>query len=189
MPMLPVRAAGDRRAVVEVNPLETDKLAFRRSPRQSADPAEWMALNDIWRDHGFDRQGVEDCEAMVPLRRLSRLALRIRNLGGERMQPNNEEERQQLIQRADALEKSLTQTEELMVRTETLIRLVEEVANDLDQLAEDWEAIDRERAERWRNQARQVRSLSEEFGHLEEMEAKEAKTIIGSLREMVRRRH
>jgi DNA repair exonuclease SbcCD ATPase subunit len=103
------------------------------------------------------------------------------------MQPSDEDARRHLIQRADALEKSLDQTEQSMVRTEHLIALVEEIANDLYQLAEDWDPIDPQRAERWRAQEQQIRALSEEFAHLEELEAKEAKSIIATLRSMAHR--
>ena len=103
------------------------------------------------------------------------------------MHPANDEDRRHFLQRADALEKSLDQTEQSMVRTEHLIALVEEIASDLAQLAEDWEAVDPQRAERWRAQEHQIRALSDEFGHLEELEASAAKSIIAKLRQMARR--
>jgi transposase len=104
------------------------------------------------------------------------------------MQPGNEEERRSLIHRADALERSLDQNQQSMIRTEHLMALIEEMASDLRQLAEEWDSIDPQRAERWRAQEQQARALGGEFAHLEELEASEAKAIIASLRHLVRRR-
>ena len=95
-----------------------------------------------------------------------------------------DDDRRHLLQRADALERSLNLTEEAMIRTEHLVMLMEEVANDLYQLAEDWESIDPQRAERWRAQERQIRALSDEFKHHESSETEEAKSIITALRQM-----
>jgi hypothetical protein len=100
------------------------------------------------------------------------------------IQPADDASRSHMIHRADALEKSLDQTEQSMVRTEHLMALVEGIAKELYQLAEDWEPIDPQRAERWRAQEQHVRALSEEFAHLEELEAEEAKSIIATLRQM-----
>jgi hypothetical protein len=103
------------------------------------------------------------------------------------MQPGTGDARRNILHIADAMEQTLGQTDAAMVRTEKLIELVEGIANDLFQLAEDWEPVDPQRAERWRAQERQIRALSEQFAHLEEMEAAEAKSIISALRELAHR--
>jgi hypothetical protein len=102
------------------------------------------------------------------------------------MQQNGDAERQHLIERADALEKSLDLAQRSMVRTEHLMELMEEIANEFHGLAEDWEEVEAQRAERFRAHEHQIRALGEEFAHLEEMEAADARAIIAALRRLAR---
>lgn len=99
------------------------------------------------------------------------------------MQPGNDHAKQHATQIADAMEASLNQENQSMIRTEHLMELLEEIANELFLLAQDWEPVDPQRAQRCRTQEQQIRTLGLEFSHLEEVKADEAKSIIKSMRQ------